>query len=165
MQTTKEKPEKKRSLSFLLNAITRHLAGKCVNQLGSFGVHPSQIPFIMVLHGCDGCSQKEMAEFLEIKPPTVNVSIQRLEKSEIVYRRRDEEDQRIMRVFLTEKGKEIIAEIQDSMSAAERAMFTNFSDAELCLLRRFLEQILKNLDNLPEDSGETKLKKKEGAGK
>ena len=37
--------------------------------------------------------------------PTVNVSIQRLEKADIVCRRRDDKDQRIMRVYLTENGK------------------------------------------------------------
>lgn len=152
-----------KSMQFLFLEIHRHHVGKCFQRLGEFGIHPSQMPFMMMVHKYDGCSQREMAEMLDIKPPTVNVSIQRLEKSGIVYRKRDEKDQRIMRVYLTEKGKKIVADIVEYGAETEKIMFQNFSEAELCLLRRFLGQILTNLDDIPGESvKECKFLKKEG---
>ncbi len=141
--------QKEKTMQMLFMEVSRHYAGRCFQQFAEMGIHSSQIPIIMILNRTDGCSQKEMAEKLEIKPPTVNVSIQRLEKAGIVCRRRDEYDQRIMRVYLTDKGKEIVEQISVRVKEMEKMVFRNFSDAELCLMRRFFEQILQNLDDMP----------------
>ena len=93
-----------KSMQFLLWQISRQYAARCYRQITEQGLQPTQMPFLIMLHRHDGCSQKEMAEWLHIKPPTVNVSIQRLEKSGIVERKRDEADQRIARIYITEKG-------------------------------------------------------------
>lgn len=149
MNTPEIEKQKEKTMQMLLMEISRHYAGRCFQQISELGIHPSQMPFMMILSRRNGCSQKEMAERLEIKPPTVNVSIQRLEKSGIVCRKKDEQDQRIMRVYLTEQGKETVARIQKQVEALEKIVFGNFSDAELCLLRRFFEQMLENLDRAP----------------
>ena len=91
----------------------------------------------------------EIAECMGVTPPTVNVSIQRLEKADIVCRKRDDKDQRIMRVYLTENGRKIVEELQQESKAVEKVMFSNFSEAELCLLRRFFGQILDNISEIP----------------
>lgn len=143
-----DKPEEK-SMQALYMDINRHYAEKCFGQLRELGLQPGQIPIIMILSRSDGCSQRSMAEFLRNKPSTVNVSIQRLEKAGIVYRRRDEKDQRIMRVCLTEKGKETVAVLSARFHEMEEKMFENFSETELCLLRRFFLQILENMEHIP----------------
>ncbi len=45
------------------------------------------MPILAVLWKEDGCSQKELASQLGVKPPTVTVSIQRLEKIGIIVRK------------------------------------------------------------------------------
>ena len=107
------------------------------------------MPIIMIVYRNNGCSQKEIAECMGVTPPTVNVSIQRLEKADIVCRRRYDKDQRIMRVYLTENGKKIVEELLQESKAVEKVMFSNFSEAELCLLRRFFGQILDNISEIP----------------
>lgn len=139
-----------KSMQFLLWQISRQYAARCYRQITEQGLQPTQMPFLIMLHRNNGCSQKEMAEWLHIKPPTVNVSIQRLEKSGIVERKRDEKDQRIARIYITEKGKNIMKKILEEAKETEKLMFGNFSDAELCLLRRFFEQILKNTEDMQE---------------
>ena len=46
------------------------------------GIYPGQIPVLGLLAYKDGLSQREIAEHLRIKPPTVNVTVQRLEKQD-----------------------------------------------------------------------------------
>ena len=41
----------------------------------------------------------------------------------------------------------------------EKILLDGFSDAELCLLRRFLEQITENIDKIPGPSGKNDTKK------
>ena len=73
--------------------IDRRFMGKCFGQMQEFGIYPGQIPVLGLLAHRDGLSQKEIAERLRIKPPTVNVTVQRLEKAGFLYRKADEKDQ------------------------------------------------------------------------
>ncbi len=141
-----KKEPKEKSMPALFMEINRRYGMKCMDHIRELGIQHGQMPIIMIVYENDGCSQKEIAEKMGVTPPTVNVSIQRLEKADIVCRKRDVADQRIMRVYLTDNGKRIVGEIQEESRAVEKIMFSNFNETELCLLRRFFEQILDNID-------------------
>ena len=47
------------------------------------GIHPKQVPLIGLVYCREGISQKEISQALRISPPTVAVSIKRLEKAGI----------------------------------------------------------------------------------
>lgn len=98
-------PEHKDSFLSMFMRIDRRFMGKCFGQMQELGIYPGQIPVLGLLAYKDGLSQREIAEHLRIKPPTVNVTVQRLEKAGFLYREADEKDQRISRIYLTEKGK------------------------------------------------------------
>lgn len=112
------------------------------------GVHPKQVPLLHLLNKYEGLSQNEIGRQLNIKPPTVAVSIKRLEKSGIVERRTDENDQRKSLIYLTDKGRGLSLAVKSKINECEFSMFNGFSDAELCLMRRFFNQIIENLETL-----------------
>ena len=154
--------EKSTGILSMLMRIDRHFMGKCFGQLQEVGIYPGQLPVLGMVARFDGLSQKEIAEKLNIKPPTVNVSVQRLEKAGFVYRRPDEKDQRVTRIFLTEKGKESRTRGLEMIRINEKIMLDGFSEAEICLLRRFLAQITENIEKIPsascrEDSGQNHI--------
>ena len=95
-----------KSIQRLIMEISRMYMEKCFGKLKSLGIHPRQMPILAVLWKEDGCSQKELASQLGVKPPTVTVSIQRLEKIGIIVRKQDEKDQRIRAEFLVVHGAE-----------------------------------------------------------
>ena len=152
-------PEHKLSYLSMLMRIDRRFMGKCFGQMQELGIYPGQIPVLGLLAHKDGLSQREIAEKLRIKPPTVNVTVQRLEKAGFLFRKADEKDQRVSRIYLTEKGKQAKENGMKKVEENERILLAGFSDAELCLLRRFLEQITENIDKIPEPSGKNNAKK------
>jgi DNA-binding MarR family transcriptional regulator len=93
----------------------------------------------------DGQSQKELASKLEIKPATITVMLNRMEKSKLVERRQDPEDQRISRVYLTEYGREVCQEMNEIVKNIESECFSNFTMEEQVLLRRLFMQMRDNL--------------------
>ena len=135
----------------------RVLAEELVRQMQELGIYPGQIPVLGLVSGRDGLSQREIAKILHIKPPTVNVSIQRLEKAGFLYKKPDEKDQRVTRIYMTEKGKEIKAKALERIHKNEAVMMEGFSEAEQCLLRRFLEQILVNIEKIQPEEAIEKL--------
>ena len=107
----------------------------------------------------DGLSQREIAEKLHIKPPTVNVTVQRLEKAGFLYREADEKDQRISRIYMTEKGKQAKESGMKKVQDNEKILLDGFSEEDLCLLRRFLDQIAENIEKIPVASGKNNTRK------
>ena len=107
----------------------------------------------------DGLSQREIAEKLHIKPPTVNVTVQRLEKAGFLYREADEKDQRISRIYMTEKGKQAKESGMKKVQDNEKILLDGFSEEDLCLLRRFLDQITENIEKIPVASGKNNTRK------
>lgn len=141
--------EEEKSIQHLMMEISRMYMEKCFVKLKKLGVHPRQIPILAVLYRKDGCSQKELAQELGVKPPTVTVSIQRLEKNGILIRRQDEKDQRVSRIYLSDEGRAIIKEGIQMAKEGERQILAGFSESELCLMRRFCQQIKENIMAMP----------------
>ena len=137
-----EKQDRQKSMQALFLEINRRYMGKCFSKMKELEIHPSQIPILAILGKNEEYSQKEIAQILGVKPPTVTVSIQRLEKMGMVCRKQDEHDKRITRIRLTDKGNEVMHE-------TEKYLFRNFSETELCLMRRFFNQLLENINTMP----------------
>jgi DNA-binding MarR family transcriptional regulator len=93
----------------------------------------------------DGQSQRELSQKLRIKPATITVMLNRMEKSGLLERRPDPEDQRISRVYITDKGRKKLHEIEESMKTMEEECFTNFTTEEKIVLRRLFMQMRENL--------------------
>ena len=144
----KDEKENPNSLLGLFMKVDRHFMTKCFGQMQELGIYPGQIPVLGMVAKQDGLSQRELSKILRVKPPTVTVSVQRLEKAGFLYKKPDEKDQRVTRLYLTEKGKETKAKALQQIRKNEAVMLEGFSEAEECLLRRFLEQILENTDKI-----------------
>lgn len=153
MEDTKE--QEKTGFQHLFMQLNRAYAAKCFTQMAEHGVHPGQIPILILLAEHKEMSQKEIAGELHVKPPTVNVMVQRMEKAGLVGRKHDEKDQRVTRIFLTEKGFEMKKSVAEQLECNERYAFIGFSEAEKYLFYRFMEQIIANISSIPEEpSGE-----------
>ena len=149
-ENTSKSHDQRLSYLSMLMRINRRFMAKCLGQMQELGVYPGQIPILALLAHNDGMSQREIAEKLRIKPPTVNVTIQRLEKAGFLFRKTDDKDQRITRIFLTEKGIQAKENGIKKVEENEKILLDGFNDTELCLLRRFLEQITENIDKIPD---------------
>ena len=97
------------------------------------------------LHQNSGMSQRELAKKMKLTPPTITSGIKKMEKQGLIERRSDEQDQRIMRLYLTEKAENCLEQVWDVINKTEEMLVSGFSIEEKILLRRFLLQMLDNL--------------------
>ena len=100
---------------------------------------------IFSLHQNRGMSQRELAKKMKLTPPTITSGIKKMEKQGLIERRPDEQDQRIMRLYLTEKAENCLEQVWDVINKMEEMLVSGFSIEEKILLRRFLLQMLDNL--------------------
>lgn len=133
------------SLYHIFGEIVRLHYHRSHNLLEKLGIYPGQPPMLIALYHKDGQSQKELAEKIKIKPATITVMLRRMEKADLVTRRQDTEDQRISRVYITEKGKKTCEKLKEVFNTLNGECFSNFTDEEKVLLRRLLMQMRDNL--------------------
>lgn len=115
--------------------------------LNTVDIYPGQPPMLFALHIKDGQSQKELAERLKIKPATITVMLKRMENAGLLERRPDENDQRISRVYFTDKGREAYQKVHEIMRIIDAECFGNFTIEEQVLLKRLLMQVKSNLED------------------
>lgn len=93
----------------------------------------------------DGMTQSEIAEELAVQGATVTNMLQRMEEASLVIRRRDADDNRLVRVFLTGAGREKERAIHCLFAQLESSLFEGLGPEDLATLRRLLQQILRNM--------------------
>ena len=119
-------------------------------QFQELGLHPGQLPLLRAVANQEGLSQRELADLLHIKPPTVTVTLQRLERSGIMKREADPKDQRISRIYLTQAGKELSAQIDTLVKENHNTIIQGFTQ-----LKQYLERMYSNMDVLRQSLEDT----------
>jgi DNA-binding MarR family transcriptional regulator len=116
--------------------------------LSNHKLYVGQEMLLKCLWSQDGLSQKEIADLMGIQAATATRMVIRMERSGFVERRTDPEDQRVSHVYLTDAGRSLQRAVEEGWIAIEQQILKGFSLEERLLLRRYLEQIYKNLSNL-----------------
>lgn len=109
------------------------------------GVHPGQAACLFALRGEEGLSQRELAQRLFVSAPTVTGIVQKMERAGLVGRQPDPHDQRLMRIRLTERGREVAKQLAESFAAQAESMFEGIAPEELAALSRLLARVGENL--------------------
>lgn len=109
------------------------------------GVHPGQAACLFALRGEEGLSQRELARRLFVSAPTVTGIVQKMERADLVERRPDPHDQRLVRIRLTEHGRAVAAALAETFASQAESMFAGFTPDELAELAQLLARVGENL--------------------
>jgi DNA-binding MarR family transcriptional regulator len=133
------------ALDFLLAQVCRLHYVRAQELLDAIGIYRGQPPVLYVLHEQEGLTQSELAARLEVAPATVTKMLQRLERAGFVQRQIDREDQRVSRVYLTDAGRSIQADVVAALGRLAAETFGGFTIEERVILRRLLVDMRENL--------------------
>jgi MarR family transcriptional regulator, organic hydroperoxide resistance regulator len=104
-----------------------------------------QAGVLCVIAKQDGMTQSEIADELSVQGATVSNMLQHLEEAGLVIRRRDAEDNRLVRIYLTEAGREKERSINALFANLQELIFKGISEEDRVTLRRRLQQIIANI--------------------
>ncbi|MCK1985737.1 MULTISPECIES: MarR family winged helix-turn-helix transcriptional regulator [Peribacillus] len=137
----------------MLNDEIRELLDKISSQtrrnynylLHDLNLHVGQDNLLCKLWKEDGLTQVELCNKLNCEAPTVTNMVKALEKKELIIRRKDYDDKRITRIFLTDAGKNLEAPVNEKWRKQQDRLLTDITLDERMLLRRLLKQMEANL--------------------
>lgn len=119
------------TLGQLLTEVARLTGDRLRIQMKQIGLHRAQAFALFCLWHRDGLAQNELARRVHVTPAAVTPMLQRMERDGWVERRTDPDDQRISRVYMTDKAqalrrqassvfRDLDAEVAGALSADER---------------------------------------------
>ncbi len=108
-------------------------------------MHRAQATLLCQLYVHEGLTQSEIGDQLAVQGATITNIVQRMEEAGLVTRRRDLDDNRLVRVFLTDDGRQKERAITEQFLKLEGAVFEGISEQDRALLRRMLQQMLHNI--------------------
>ena len=126
-------------------ATKRVLAQASAAAFSRHGVHEGQQYVLQCLWAEDGLTPGEIARRLGLATPTVTRATARMEASGLLRRRPHEGDRRLVRLFLTERGRDVEEAIGREMDQLSERALSSLDQSERAALVRALERIRRNL--------------------
>lgn len=109
-------------------------------------LHSGQIFVLNSLWNSDGQSQAELAKGLSLSAPTIYNMVSRMADKGLVAIRKDPNDARIMRVFLTDFGLEIKPKVEEQWQKFEENTLKNLTEPEKMMFSLLLQKVLSNVE-------------------
>ena len=143
-------PSHKHSLGHMLVKVSRLVGGRMRQKLIQTGLHHAQIMVLFHLWHRDGIAQNALAGDLNITPATATSTLQRMERDGWIQRCRDTRDQRIVRVYLTEKAKALRSEARTSFQELDDELTSVLTKEEreifLASLKKVFHYLIRSDD-------------------
>lgn len=106
--------------------------------LSRFGLGKGQPPILKYLSLNDGCKQSEIAQKEHVTAATMTVMLQTMEKNGLIERKSDDKDLRIMRVYITDKGRKVQEKCDEAIENLEKEIYAGFTADEIQEFKRLL---------------------------
>jgi DNA-binding MarR family transcriptional regulator len=95
---------------------------------------------VLVAHN-DEVNQKQIGQALDVSPPNMAVTLDRMVERGWVERVRSEKDRRAMIIHLTKKGRDLVARAEKIAATMEEDALRRLSSAERALLLELLFKV------------------------
>ena len=123
------------------------LRAHCEERGKPYVITPPQWGALSLLLVQDGMTIGTMSQKRGVDAPTATGIITRLEQNGLVERRHTSEDRRVVKIYLTDEGRDISNTLVSSVEHFEQSMKRGFSERDL---DRFLAQLQQLITNAAE---------------
>jgi DNA-binding MarR family transcriptional regulator len=112
------------------------------NALAPLGITASQYMALSMLGRRDGLSSAQLARRFGIEPQSMTGIIKSLAARRLISRREADSNRRILRIKLTNAGRNCLDACESIVDRAENDLFAKLGQSELTVLRQLLLKVL-----------------------
>ena len=117
-------------------------------RLAVIGLSASQHAILSTLSHADGLPLTQIGQRVFLEKPAITGLVDRLEKDDLVSRNRSRDDRRVINLYLTSKGRDILAEMNRIALEVDRQLVQVLSEEELASFRDLTTRIWSAADKL-----------------
>lgn len=138
-------PRMDENIGTMLGQVSRLLRRSFDARARGIGVTRPQWQVLSLLVHYSGINQGGLAELLEVEPITLGRMIDRLQDAQMVERRPDPADRRAWRLFLTDKGLDLLEKLKPLALEAYEEALEGVSPEERAAIMEVLGRMRTNL--------------------
>jgi len=135
------------SIGHLLAILYRYGNIYVDKKLVSFEIGAAQAKILLMLYKNESLTQIELAEVLRLNRGNITRSIKKLERIGYLKRVRDNKDNRIYHIKLTEEGRKIKPVICNIFSGWVNIILEDFSDKDRIKLFKYMDEMVSRAVN------------------
>ncbi|WP_346915779.1 MarR family transcriptional regulator [Clostridium sp.] len=132
-------------IAFITNKSAKKLADEFNRRLQEHGTTRVQWIALFYIGKAGEISQKELSDYMDIKESSMVRLIDRMEKEELVERRKDSEDRRITKIILTDRGKFLKEELMPIGQEFQNDVVKGISKENLEVFKEVLQRMTYNI--------------------
>ncbi len=143
IKQTKPFSSLEQEVSLTLFRLASELEGETAELFKSYGISAAQYNVLRILRGAGdgGMACGDIGERLVTKAPDMTRLLDRLERQGLITRAREAADRRVVTARISERGREILAELDEPVAALQRRQFRHLGEEKLRQLLNLLEEV------------------------
>ena len=113
-----------------------------------FSIKESQTKILFLLYKFDSMTQNQLMKYLDIKSSSLSEIVSKLEKNNLIYKLKSQDDKRKTLLFLTPSGEEIAKDFEKTREANANLLFDELTNEEKNQLQKLLNKLIPHWKNL-----------------
>jgi MarR family transcriptional regulator for hemolysin len=134
-----------RSIGYRLQLAARLHRARIAEAIQDLGLFPGQEQVLLALNSEAKLSVGDLARIMQVRPPTISKTIQRLTQQGLIQREEHETDARRSRIRLTGEGARRASELSARLEKVDRDLTSRLDEKDQRRLRKLLKRAIKAL--------------------
>lgn len=131
---------------YLIKRIETEVTAKMNKALTEYDITLSQFILLNFVNDhTDDLSSAQLSRRFNMTPQSMNEVVTTLQRKELIEKKVDVDNKRVLRISLTEKGKETLILCNETIDSVEQELFGVLSDDDLQQLRALIGVILRGV--------------------
>ena len=133
-----------RELNDYFREITQKFYNEVERRLAKYGLVKGQAQLLLIIRDNEGCTQKDLASYFNVKYSSISERINKLEKIGYINRVHEDGNFKNNRLYITSSGKQAAVQCRRILGDIESKLFKGFTKKEKNSFEQMLIRILEN---------------------
>ena len=134
-----------REIEEYFREISTAMYSRLEERLVKYELVKGQARLLLLIRDNDGCTQKELANFVGVKYSSMSERLNKLERNGYIERITDEDNSKFKRIFITASGKTAVIQCRKILNEVDEQMFKGMTKKDKTQFELYLNRIIKNL--------------------
>ena len=133
-----------REINDYFREITQNFYQEVEKRLSKYGIVKGQAQLLIIIKDNEGCTQKDLANYFNVKYSSMSERINKLENMGYITRVHEDGNFKNNRLYMTKEGKLAANQSRRILNDIENKLFKGFTKKDINTFEQFLVKILEN---------------------
>jgi DNA-binding MarR family transcriptional regulator len=135
-----------RDINDYFREITQDIYSEVEEKLQKYGLVKGQAQLLLIIRDNEGCTQKDLANYFNVKYSSMSERINKLESSGFITRVHEDGNFKNNRIYITPEGKQASTQARKILKDIDTKLYKGISKKDLAMFEKTLIKMIDNLN-------------------